>query len=590
MIELVRVWFSDANAVVRDQLRIGTQARLDAPARDHRPPGQGRGRLHDHFARAHGRRPGVDAARRERDRQPALPGPPGRRHHFRRCRMHPGRVRRGVRAGARAAIRVVAERWTLRPCISGSADTAELAPKGASIGRDHQDREADQVVRLPPRDRRRRPRGPAGRGLRLPRSQRRRQDDDHPRPARPDPADRRQGLGLRHRHDGRSGRHPPTGRLPARRVHPLRQAHRRRHARVLRQSARRSRSRITRPGSSSASTWTRHASSRSTPRATSRRSAWSPRCSTSPDLLVLDEPTSGLDPLVQQTFFAVLREAVAGGRTVFLSSHVLSEAEKSCDRVAIIRDGRIVMVDRVDALRDLAAHQVELRFTGPVPAAEFEKIPGVSGVVAEDHVLRMHVAGPIAPVVKAAARYRARRLRVARAQSRGDVPGPVQPAGRGGERIMSANSTRARVLMPAPRTRPWSRVYGLGSIYAKTMRDSRLAFIVMAGLLGGVMFVVGAAIPERFSRRRPLGPKWCAWPTTWAPWPRGSPAARSTSAPWAVMCPGSTALSSWSSLRCGRSWRCRPRSLAKPGAAASSSWPSRRSASGASRSRSWPRT
>jgi ABC-2 type transport system ATP-binding protein len=124
-----------------------------------------------------------------------------------------------------------------------------------------------------------------------------------------------------------------------------------------------------------------------------------------PDLLVLDEPTSGLDPLVQQTFFAVLREAVADGRTVFLSSHVLSEAEKACDRVAIIREGRIVMVDRVDALRDLAAHQVELRFTGPVPAAEFEAIPGVSKVTAEDHVLRMHVSGPIAPVVKAAARF-----------------------------------------------------------------------------------------------------------------------------------------------------------------------------------------
>ena len=124
-----------------------------------------------------------------------------------------------------------------------------------------------------------------------------------------------------------------------------------------------------------------------------------------PELLVLDEPTSGLDPLVQQTFFAVLREAVADGRTVFLSSHVLSEAEKSCDRVAIIRDGRIVKVDRVDALRDLAAHQVELRFSGPVPAAEFASIAGVSNVEVDDHVLRMHVAGPIAPVIKAAARF-----------------------------------------------------------------------------------------------------------------------------------------------------------------------------------------
>jgi len=68
-----------------------------------------------------------------------------------------------------------------------------------------------------------------------------------------------------------------------------------------------------------------------------------------PDLLVLDEPTSGLDPLVQQTFFEVIREAKAEGRTVFLSSHILGEVEKTCDRVAIIRDGRLVEVDRVEA-------------------------------------------------------------------------------------------------------------------------------------------------------------------------------------------------------------------------------------------------
>jgi ABC-2 type transport system ATP-binding protein len=124
-----------------------------------------------------------------------------------------------------------------------------------------------------------------------------------------------------------------------------------------------------------------------------------------PDLLLLDEPTSGLDPLVQQTFSAVLRETVADGRTVFLSSHVLSEVEKTCDRVAIIRDGRLVKVDRVDALRDLAHHQVELRFAGPVPAEAFEKIEGVSDVSAQDHVLRLRVTGAIAPVVQVAARY-----------------------------------------------------------------------------------------------------------------------------------------------------------------------------------------
>jgi ABC-2 type transport system ATP-binding protein len=124
-----------------------------------------------------------------------------------------------------------------------------------------------------------------------------------------------------------------------------------------------------------------------------------------PDLLILDEPTSGLDPLVQQSFFSALRELVAEGRTVFLSSHILSEIEKSCDRVGIIREGLLVKIGTVDALRDLAHHQVELRFAGPVPSSEFEALPGVSEVSAVDHVLRMRVSGPITPVVQAAARY-----------------------------------------------------------------------------------------------------------------------------------------------------------------------------------------
>jgi ABC-2 type transport system ATP-binding protein len=124
-----------------------------------------------------------------------------------------------------------------------------------------------------------------------------------------------------------------------------------------------------------------------------------------PDLLMLDEPTSGLDPLVQQTFYAVIREAKAEGRTVFLSSHILSEVEKTCDRVAIIRDGLLVRVDRTEALRDLAHHQVELVFTDTVPVEDFSSLQGVSDMVVEDHTLRMRVAGSITPVVRAAARY-----------------------------------------------------------------------------------------------------------------------------------------------------------------------------------------
>ena len=125
-----------------------------------------------------------------------------------------------------------------------------------------------------------------------------------------------------------------------------------------------------------------------------------------PDLLILDEPTSGLDPLVQQTFYEVIREAKAEGRTIFLSSHILSEVEKTCDRVAIIRDGRLAKVDRVEALRDLAHHQVELRFAGDdVPLGAFAGLPGVSEVTTDGNLLRMRVAGSITPVVREAANY-----------------------------------------------------------------------------------------------------------------------------------------------------------------------------------------
>jgi len=124
-----------------------------------------------------------------------------------------------------------------------------------------------------------------------------------------------------------------------------------------------------------------------------------------PELLILDEPTAGLDPLVQQTFNQLLFEARAEGRTVFLSSHIISEVERTCDRVAIIREGRIVRLDTVDAIRDIAAHEVELRFADPVPGSAFASIPGVSGLVEEGRTLRMRVTGPIAPIVRLAGQH-----------------------------------------------------------------------------------------------------------------------------------------------------------------------------------------
>ena len=124
-----------------------------------------------------------------------------------------------------------------------------------------------------------------------------------------------------------------------------------------------------------------------------------------PELLILDEPTSGLDPLVQQTFYEVIREAKADGRTIFLSSHILSEVEKTCDRVAIIRDGRLARVGRVEELRDLAHHQVEIVFVGDVPEPAFAALPGVSDVAVDGQTMHLRVSGSIAPVIRAAAEY-----------------------------------------------------------------------------------------------------------------------------------------------------------------------------------------
>jgi len=124
-----------------------------------------------------------------------------------------------------------------------------------------------------------------------------------------------------------------------------------------------------------------------------------------PELMILDEPTAGLDPLVQQAFNELLFEARSEGRTVFLSSHIISEVERTCDRVAIIREGRIVRLDTVEGVRALAAHEVELRFAAPVPGSVFAALDGVSNLVEEGRTLRMLVTGPIAPVVQLAARH-----------------------------------------------------------------------------------------------------------------------------------------------------------------------------------------
>jgi ABC-2 type transport system ATP-binding protein len=122
-----------------------------------------------------------------------------------------------------------------------------------------------------------------------------------------------------------------------------------------------------------------------------------------PELLVLDEPTSGLDPFLQQEFLAMVREARADGRTVFMSSHVMSEVQQTADRVGIIREGRLVTVARVEELREQAVRRVEINFADPVTEAEFAALPGVSEVAVTGTTLRCRLDGRADALVKAAA-------------------------------------------------------------------------------------------------------------------------------------------------------------------------------------------
>ena len=125
-----------------------------------------------------------------------------------------------------------------------------------------------------------------------------------------------------------------------------------------------------------------------------------------PELLLLDEPTSGLDPLLQHEFNALVREVVADGATVLLSSHVLPEVETLATRVGIVRKGRLVTVAGVEELRQTARQRIELHVAGPVGEADlgrFRAVPEVTEASAEAGVVLLVVEGSVDGVVKVAA-------------------------------------------------------------------------------------------------------------------------------------------------------------------------------------------
>ena len=130
-----------------------------------------------------------------------------------------------------------------------------------------------------------------------------------------------------------------------------------------------------------------------------------------PELLILDEPIAGLDPLVQQSFHTLLREVTAEDRTVFLSSHTLSEVERVTDRLAILREGRLVVVDTLENLRKVALQRIEIEFGELVDAAHFRVLPGVKEVHASGRILTIGFEGSADAVVKAAAAHDVRAIR-----------------------------------------------------------------------------------------------------------------------------------------------------------------------------------
>jgi len=126
-----------------------------------------------------------------------------------------------------------------------------------------------------------------------------------------------------------------------------------------------------------------------------------------PRLLILDEPTSGLDPLNQQEFDRMVAEVRADGRSVFLSSHILSEVESMCDRVGIIREGRLVRIGGLAELKDIKRHELVLTFAGAPPADAFRALADVeeAETLPDGRTMRLTVHGGLDAVVKLAAQY-----------------------------------------------------------------------------------------------------------------------------------------------------------------------------------------
>lgn len=124
-----------------------------------------------------------------------------------------------------------------------------------------------------------------------------------------------------------------------------------------------------------------------------------------PDLLILDEPTTGLDPLMQEEFLSLVAEERERGCAIFISSHELDEIERVCDRVGIIRKGRLVVIERVADLLSKSQRKVAVEFAGSAPLEDLRGLAGVTDLEAHDGRLTFKVAGELDAVVKALAQH-----------------------------------------------------------------------------------------------------------------------------------------------------------------------------------------
>ncbi|HAG97571.1 MAG TPA: hypothetical protein DCL75_01560 [Ktedonobacter sp.] len=129
-----------------------------------------------------------------------------------------------------------------------------------------------------------------------------------------------------------------------------------------------------------------------------------------PNVLILDEPTSGLDPLLQRTFNEFLLEEQARGKTIFMSSHIMSDVEKVCQRVAVIRQGELVTVEKVETLRQKAGQRITVEFGDQVTTEDLARIPGVSNVGTTNGAYHFNIGGSMDLLIKTLSQHEVIRL------------------------------------------------------------------------------------------------------------------------------------------------------------------------------------